>query len=1369
MIKRLSYTTALLLILGASLTVTQAQGAWSSWKSIPGATVQQGTGSNKATLSWSWNKSSWGGADSKQYYRCLFIGPGYRTWQERACASSGGHSEEFTGTGEVLFKVFFRKSDNNPCCRVRDSADFPGGTAKTNIVAAPTPPPPPPPPPTDYPVANLGDNDPRNSETYSEGGKTWHGPRFYIDWQNPYANSAWDLFSHTYNRCWLQDPQGRTQEIGKTTISPWGQPIEIWNCGGVSGSRWAGEQFNVSANAKGQYTFRVEQWSRSFFQPDQKVSTRDGVLSFWVDPQTGGCTGDVSPQFTQKSGSLSIGQAGSWSFAGTGCADGSRWINPPRPAASWSDGRPEGEYFTRQVCEIRNADPSAPSARSDVFSSDRFLRFPGGAGTFSAKAPTACSLSASETSRLYSGKHELLVWFEVARAVQEPLGGYRVEKHKSTKPVSIPLEVSGDAQFQVETNNAEGGQILSGDGRILCGLGEQKCSASYPRGTRVALEAKDAPKGWVFDRWSSPDSLEVCGPSCKDDQVGISNAPVELCQTNRTCVVRSGAINNVRASFSKLSLELSATKTGNGSGRITSSPSGIDCGSVCVARFPVRERVLLRAQATAGSYFAGWGGACQGEDVYCNVDMSEARSVTASFLRMDAPLIEGPDVINPRDQEDVTSRQQWRVTLRGDGPVECEIIENYLWVSREGDAPEDPLRRWSGDCSGGLGRDQSFDTPLFWPGYEERDEDDQPLEDPLREAFGRIQSLPDGSYTLVVRQKWLRSDGSEAGDVESEKEFYLDRKEPEPIQIDGSDQEAIPEDTVWEFAWGDDLTQTGPLVLSSGAAGNGEAGVRCAIYPDEGEGAVRLWDWGDCGTGDALGQVELSYPDGTELEDGKYRLEITQRDRIGQTRTTKIPFFRVSVLPSDREEGKDLVRFGARWQNIFVADTRDPQTGESAIGEANHPLRCGKPGTGLLDLCLGADWDGNALDPTVAEPQELWDVSIPMADRAQGFVRLATPGRFETRRGDRRYMHVRLLPQTNPETEAAGGFCQPWSNPYNIASPVADCQPFPVSEASVQLRTSALQGSEEYKNMPRNPNWNTQNTITGNSEIHVCVPGVPRGEDGQEIVDVWDNASGRRVRGDGGNRADLLGPLHDEDCGGYIMTWQWNVPITSGQYTGGDQSICRVGRPRESDFPVPRLPESTDPFSTAQMIGSYDKQTVYSGAGASYIPPYQTSSGIPRWRARGADGDPFFYATAPWVQAVPCPGGGFLSRDAGRWVPADIEAARNGRLRDLVPTPNVYGSTVPREADPGFGDNNFALPPQRFGDISVLDLSNLDGETGNLEEEWLLDFKFFPQETAARWFMDARYYGYHLQQWAYETDVASEKRWIEVFAPRSSR
>ena len=75
---------------------------------------------------------------------------------------------------------------------------------------------------------------------------------------------------------------------------------------------------------------------------------------------------------------------------------------------------------------------------------------------------------------------------------------------------------------------------------------------------------------------------------------------------------------------------LTVTKSGVGSGAVTSNPTGINCGGTCNANFTGGAVVILTAQPVADSTFGGWGGACSGTGG-CQVTMDAAKNVTATF------------------------------------------------------------------------------------------------------------------------------------------------------------------------------------------------------------------------------------------------------------------------------------------------------------------------------------------------------------------------------------------------------------------------------------------------------------------------------------------------------------------------------------------------------------------------------------------------------------------------------------------------------------------------------------------------------------------------------------------------------------------
>jgi hypothetical protein len=93
------------------------------------------------------------------------------------------------------------------------------------------------------------------------------------------------------------------------------------------------------------------------------------------------------------------------------------------------------------------------------------------------------------------------------------------------------------------------------------------------------------------------------------------------------------AAQSVSATFSQISYTLSVSVSG--SGMVTSSPSGINCGGTCSASFAIGTPVTLTATPATGFSFIGWSGACSG--TACTVTMNAAQSVSASFANGESP------------------------------------------------------------------------------------------------------------------------------------------------------------------------------------------------------------------------------------------------------------------------------------------------------------------------------------------------------------------------------------------------------------------------------------------------------------------------------------------------------------------------------------------------------------------------------------------------------------------------------------------------------------------------------------------------------------------------------------------------------------
>ena len=155
--------------------------------------------------------------------------------------------------------------------------------------------------------------------------------------------------------------------------------------------------------------------------------------------------------------------------------------------------------------------------------------------------------------------------------------------------------------YTMAVSKAGTGTVTSNPAGISCGAA---CSASYRTGTNVTLSALPA-AGSVFAGWTGS------------------------CTGTGSCVVSMTAARSVRATFNVLPMYTMAVSKA-GTGTVTSSPAGINCGAVCSAAYRAGTSVALSAVPAAGSVFAGWTGACMGTG-NCVVSMTAARSVRATF------------------------------------------------------------------------------------------------------------------------------------------------------------------------------------------------------------------------------------------------------------------------------------------------------------------------------------------------------------------------------------------------------------------------------------------------------------------------------------------------------------------------------------------------------------------------------------------------------------------------------------------------------------------------------------------------------------------------------------------------------------------
>jgi hypothetical protein len=158
--------------------------------------------------------------------------------------------------------------------------------------------------------------------------------------------------------------------------------------------------------------------------------------------------------------------------------------------------------------------------------------------------------------------------------------------------------------YSLSVSKSGSGTVTSSPPGISCG---SDCSESYAEGTSVTLIASPA-SGWSFGGWGG------------------------ACSGTGTCSLSMTAARSATATFVPNTVYYALDVSATGSGTVTSSPSGISCGSDCSESYAEGTSVTLTASPASGWSFGGWGGACSGTGT-CSLSMTAARSVTAAFTQ----------------------------------------------------------------------------------------------------------------------------------------------------------------------------------------------------------------------------------------------------------------------------------------------------------------------------------------------------------------------------------------------------------------------------------------------------------------------------------------------------------------------------------------------------------------------------------------------------------------------------------------------------------------------------------------------------------------------------------------------------------------
>jgi hypothetical protein len=245
-----------------------------------------------------------------------------------------------------------------------------------------------------------------------------------------------------------------------------------------------------------------------------------------------------------------------------------------------------------------------------------------------------------------------------------------------TCTVSMAAATSVTATFATTTYNLAvtksgtgSGTVTGSDGLINCGT---TCSVNYDSGKSVTLAAS-ATSGSTFSGWSG--GCSGTG-TCTVNMTAAKSVTANYAKSvpaNYTTSVTTNSVRSVPANYgisvttnyaksvpanygtsvttnsaksvpanyatpvttnyaTSVTYKLTVSKSGTGSGTVTSRPSGISCGSTCSANYSSKTSVTLAALANSGSVFSGWSGGCSGTGT-CTVSMTAAKSVKATFAK----------------------------------------------------------------------------------------------------------------------------------------------------------------------------------------------------------------------------------------------------------------------------------------------------------------------------------------------------------------------------------------------------------------------------------------------------------------------------------------------------------------------------------------------------------------------------------------------------------------------------------------------------------------------------------------------------------------------------------------------------------------
>jgi len=288
-------------------------------------------------------------------------------------------------------------------------------------------------------------------------------------------------------------------------------------------------------------------------------------------------------------------------------------------------------------------------------------------GTLKPTAPT-CGESCSALN--FDAFDNRLVTLRATESVGSRFDGFAGECVSNTSVCTYLPSGNNDSvlatftlrQFVTSVFNNPNGSVVStnliGD-VVNCGAGNFDCDTTQNFGQPVTLVATPS-DGFTFTGWVTSPSTLCTNPG--------GNA-------NSSCSFKVPAGNtSARANF-RLRTLVSLTRTGNGTGTVTSTPAGITCGADCSEAFFDGKPVSLLASPAVGSSFGGFGGiTCSSNSSSCSfVPSGSVQNISATFTLKQFVT----SVFNNPNGSVVSTNLIGDVVDCGAGNVDCDTTQNF--------------------------------------------------------------------------------------------------------------------------------------------------------------------------------------------------------------------------------------------------------------------------------------------------------------------------------------------------------------------------------------------------------------------------------------------------------------------------------------------------------------------------------------------------------------------------------------------------------------------------------------------------------------------------------------------------------------------